>query len=268
MIVRLDALSENDINPITGHGYDNSWMILMFTDSHDYQYMCGSSSGCAYMIKVSRSQCKDWKMAVCDFIGFSEANGKNAILIMTEEDLDSAKNYYVGHRYNDPFLREVEPSVLVHSTPTDNWEFIKHDGMLKSWNKLKSENIIVEEQPIGIHLGDPVDFSDYIMFGDGIAGEIVVNSKQQGKIVMDENAEYLTGARLYFDAKKIAQDGLLVRDGCHLKVKDMLPLNPYLIWAATWENIGLESQISTPKIFAELSDKKFQIVYRQYNYTK
>ena len=50
----------------------------------------------------------------------------------------------------------------------------------------------------------PTDFSDYIMFGDGITGEIIVNSKQQGKIVMDENSEYLTGARLYFDAQKMA----------------------------------------------------------------
>lgn len=36
----------------------------------------------------------------------------------------------------------------------------------------------------------------------------------------------------------MAYDGLLVRDGCHLKVKDKLLLKPYLIWAATWETIG------------------------------
>ena len=47
------------------------------------------------------------------------------------------------------------------------------------------------------------------MFGDGVTGEIVVNSKQQGKIVMSTDAEYLTGARLYFDAKRMAHDGLL-----------------------------------------------------------
>ncbi len=260
MVYRLDDLIENNINPITGHEYDNSWMVLMLTDSHDYQQMCGNNNGCVYTIKISRNQCKDWKMAVCDFIGFSEANGKNAILIITKEDLNAAKSYYAGHKYNDSFLRDSEPFVLVHSTPMSNWELIKHDGMLKSWNKLKADNIIAEEQPIGIQLGDPVDFSDYIMFGDGIVGEIVVNSKQQGKIVMDENSEYLTGARLYFDATRMAQDGLLVRDGCHLKVKDMLPLNPYLIWAATWETISLESQVCTPKIFAEQSDEQFRLV--------
>ena len=37
------------------------------------------------------------------------------------------------------------------------------------------------------------EFSDYIMFGKNVAGELVVNSKQQGKICMDENAAYMTG---------------------------------------------------------------------------
>ena len=58
----------------------------------------------------------------------------------------------------------------------------------------------------------------------------------------------------------MAQDGLLIRDGCHLKVKDLLPLSPYLIWTATWENIGLTSQISTPEIFARKADKQFQSI--------
>lgn len=261
MIYRIDKLRDNRINSITEREYDDSWIILMLTDSEDYRLMCGRENGCAYTIKVSRAKCEDWQMAVCDFIGFSEANGKNAVLVMSESDLETAKKYYDGHRYNDPFLRENEPSVLVHSTSMSSWELIKNDGMLKSWNRLKSEKVIPEgQQPIGIKLGDPMDFSDYIMFGGGITGEIVVNSKQHGQIIMDANAEYLTGARLYFDARKMAQDGLLVRDGCHVKVKDELPLDPYLIWVATWDTIGLESQISTPKIFSEQADKQFQII--------
>lgn len=264
MIYRVDRLSENSINPITGHKYGSAWVILMLTDSLDYQQMTGSNNDCTYTIKVSRKQCKAWEMAVGDFIGFCEANGKNAILVMPEADLNSAKNLYEGHRYNEPLLRENEPAILVHSTPMENWEQIKRDGMLKSWNILKTEKVIPEEQPIGIQLGDPTDFSDYIMFGGGVTGEIVVNSKQQGKVVMDTNAEYLTGARLYFDAKRMAQDGLLVRDGCHLKVKDVLPLKPYLIWTATWETIGLASQVSTPEIFAEQADKHFQALSQPY----
>ena len=75
---------------------------------------------------------------------------------------------------------------------------------------------------------------------------------------MDIDAEYRTGARLYFDAEKMAKAGLLVRDGAHVKVKDYLPLDPYLIWVATWDKVGLESQVSTPRIFTELSDEKFE----------
>lgn len=265
MIYRLDRLVENDVNPITGYEYDNSWIILMLTDSFDYQQMCGCSNGCAYTIKVSCNQYKNWKMAVGDFINFCKVNKKNAILVMCEADLKAVKKYYAGHSYNEPLLRENEPTVLVHSTTMNSWEQIKRDGMLKSWNILKIEKVIDEEQPIGIKLGDPMDFSDYIMFGGGVTGEIVVNSKQQGKIVMDTNAEYHTGARLYFDAKRMAQDGLLVRDGCHLKVKDRLPLEPYLIWVATWETIGLASQLSSPKIFAEQADKQFESISQLYN---
>lgn len=265
MIFRLDQLTENSINPITGHAYDASWSILMLTDSFDYEQMCGSSKGCAYTIKISRSQYKNWKISIGDFIGFCKANKKNAILVMPEAALISAKKRYHGHKYNEPFLRNGEPTVLVHSTPMDNWKQIRCDGVLKSWNILKTEGVLTEEQPIGVQLGDPMDFSDYIMFGGGVTGEIVVNSKQQGKIVMDINAEYFTGARLYFDAQKMAQDGLLVRDGCHLKVKDALPLKPYLIWTATWETVGLVSRLSTPKIFAEQADKQFQNILQLYH---
>ena len=77
---------------------------------------------------------------------------------------------------------------------------------------------------------------------------------------MDIDVEYKTGARLYFDAEKIAKDGLLVRDGAHIKVKDFLPLEPYLIWVGTWDSVGLKSQISTPRIFAELSNKTFESI--------
>ena len=264
MIYRVDTFSESSINPVTGRGYDCSWRVLMLTESPDYQQMCGSFNGCAYTVKVSRLNCENWEMAVGDFTGFCEENGKNAILVMSEAELDSAKEHYEGHRYNDPFLREYEPSHLVHSTPMSSWELIRRDGMLKSWNLLKTEKAVAEEQPIGIELGDPPDFSDYIMFGGGVTGEIVVNSKQQGRIVMDTDAEYLTGARLYFDARRMAQDGLLVRDGCHIKVKDTLPLEPYLIWTATWETVGLPSRVSTPRIFAEGADRRFQAVLTDY----
>jgi len=111
-------------------------------------------------------------------------------------------------------------------------------------------------------LGDPVELRDYILFGHGTTGEIVVNSKQKNRIEMDENSEYITGARLYFDMKKIAEAGLLVRDGGEIKVKGMLPLEPYLLFAATWDKIGLHSERTTPKIFSDASDQYFDSMIR------
>ncbi len=65
-------------------------------------------------------------------------------------------------------------------------------------------------------------------------------------------------AVVYFDMRKIANDGLILRDGSEIKIKDSLPIKPYLIWVSTWDKIGLDSEISTPKIFAEKSDEFFK----------
>lgn len=262
MIYRIDKFSESNINPITNCKYDSSWLILTLSSDIGNSTVVGSNNGCAYTIKINKQFHYDWKMAVGDFIGYCKATDINAILAITENEYAEAEKYYDGHYYNEPTLREKETPVLVHSTTMESWIKIQKDGMLKSWNRLKAENIILEKEPIGKQLSDPVHFSNYIMFGSGVSGEIVVNSKQAGKIIMETDTEYKTGARLYFDAEKIAKDGLLIRDGAHIKVKNNLPLDPYLIWAATWDKIGLESQISTPKIFANLSNKTFQNIHK------
>ncbi len=254
MIYRVDNLTENNINPITNIPYDDNWAIFMLTDSKDYNMFVGSINGCAYAVKFSRYANEDWHFALCDFIGYNEANNKNIILVLQNNELIEAQKLYTGHSFNDAFLRENEPKYLVHSTTTENYNQIQKDGMLKCFNKLNSGY-----EPIGVKLGDPKEFSDYIMFyNGGTTGEIVVNSKQKGSIVIDINDEYIPGARLYFDAEKIAKDVLLIRDGCHLKVKSELPLIPYLLFTATAESIGLSEQISTPKKFSEIADKRFK----------
>ncbi len=253
MIYRLDNFTENNINPVTNCEYDASWMVLILSDDIDTPMIVGANNGCAYTIKISKQLHDDWQMAVGDFIDYCDANNLNGIVVITEVEYDDVQSYYAGHSYNEAILRDYEAPVLVHSTSEINWMQIQKDGILKCWNNLN----ISGEEPIGKHLGDPVHFSDYIMFGGGVSGEIVVNSKQSGRIIMDIDAEYQTGARLYFDAEKIAKDGLLVRDGAHVKVKDCLPLEPYLIWTATWENVGLTNQNSTPRIFSDLADECF-----------
>ena len=260
MIYRVDYLPENKINPITGQEYDSSWIAFTLTCSVDNRAITGMGKEGVYFIRVSRFLNDDWQLSVGDFIGYCEANALNGILVMSESDYNDALRKYDGHSYNESVLRKDEALVLIHSTTADCWKSIQHDGALKSWNQLKRDSAEWESKPIGAQLGDLAEFSDYIMFGGGVSGEIVVSSKLSGFINMDVNAEYHTGARLYFDAKKMAEDGMLVRDGAHVKVKGSLPLEPYLMWVATWDKLGLNSPLSTPKIFAESADERFRVI--------
>lgn len=78
---------------------------------------------------------------------------------------------------------------------------------------------------------EPKDYSDYIMLDilDG-CGELVVNSHQLGYVCTNPHMEYKPGVGLYFDAHKIIQNGLGVRDGLHiLKVKNRLFLAKYMV---------------------------------------
>ena len=102
------------------------------------------------------------------------------------------------------------------------------------------------------------------MFGSGTTGELIVSSKQKERICTDPHIDYLTGARLYFDAALMARDGLLLRDGCHMKVRDRLLLEPYLIWAADWKAAGLSSPDSQPETFANLADREFYRRFKEY----
>ena len=263
MIYRVDTLPKSSTNLFTGQKYDDSWIVFILTDSLENRTITGMGKEEVYCIRQSRFLKDDWWLSVGDFIGYCGANKLNGILVIEESDYEYAVKKYAGHSYNEPILREDESAVLTHSTTADSWISIQRNGKLKSWNQLKKHSAEWENAPIGIKLGDIAEFSDYIMFGSGVSGELVVSSKLSGFINMDVNAEYCTGARLYFDAKRMAQDGLLIRDGAHVKVKDTLPLHPYLIWVATWDKLGLESPISTPKVFAETADKQFQIIIRE-----
>lgn len=258
--------SDEELNFIREEQYNN-WIIYILEDSKDFQIKNGKGTKSIYTLTVSKNY-PHWKMSLMDFIGFQESLNKNIIISTSEEDLEAAEAFYKGHNFNDSFLRDYEPKVMIHSTTSNCWENIQADGCLKAWNRLKKEKNSWEEHPIGEKLGDPSDFSDYIMFSNGsIASEIVVLSKQIGKITMNEDMIYTPGVRLYFDMKKIAEDGLLIRDGCHFKVKESLPLKPYLIWAANWENIGLLSKTSTPKEFTYRANKCFNEIYGEEIFT-
>lgn len=252
-----------DINPITNEPYTGDWIIYCLTDSKGYEMLNGIIGGNVYILRVSRYYLY-WEYSLMDFIGYQESRNKNILLYVDDKDLQAAQITYTGHKYNDNFLRSYESDFFVHSTTMELFQSIKQDDCLKSWNVLKREKEIWEESPIGIKLGDPRDFSDYIMFSNGgISSEIVVLSKQKREITMDINMKYKPGVRLYFDGEKIAKAGLLLRDGCHLKVKHVLALSPFLNWIGDWKSVGLKENCSTPAEFTELANNVYRTLREQ-----
>ena len=236
--------------------YDNKWIMLKLIESAKYFSFTGGGKDGLFHLVITKEN-PDWQYKVFDFIQYEEFHGNNMIIAVNQNDLEDAKSVYAGHSFNDNFLRSYEPNILLHCTSKESYQSIMTDNCLKSWNILQAENKLTYEKPIGELLGDPVDYRDYIMFThSGKSAERVVSSRQKGYIDMDFDSPYVAGARFYLSADKIAKDGLLVRDGVHLKARDILSIEKYLLWIATPEILGI-SENTTPRIFAKKADAEF-----------
>ena len=233
------------------------------TDSTEYKQFCCMENS-VYTLKINKNY-EYWYYDLCDWIDFYKSNNSIKVILDVEKaDIITARKLYSSHTYNEKCLREYESKFMVHSTPIKNLESILNDGALKSWNILKSEKANWEQDPIGTLLGDIDDFSDYVMLSAPFQNnEIIIASKQKHKIDTDINQIYQPGARFYLDAQMLADDGLLLRDGEHIKVKNYIPLDKYLIWYSTTEKLDL-SKKSTPKEFFEMSNNKFFALHPQY----
>lgn len=243
------------VNPFREDGlYDNSWVQLAITKSSDYQMMTCKTY--IFQFKVSK-HCDGWQFRAMDYISYQMEYNRNVIVTASQENYEEAQTAYRGHSRHDPFLRYYEPEFLVHSTPPHAVQHILQEGVLKSWNKVKAVNHIAEEKPIGSKLGDPRDFSDYVMLGEGVAPEVVVSSREKGFICMNADCEYMPGARFYFDTTELLAKGLLTRDGCHYKVKDELPIDMAL-FCADGRTVDMQGQRITPQSFARAADEAFE----------
>ena len=260
MVHHVDSFTADTLNPDTGLPYDNSWMVFSLKDEN-YRMRVGGEKGRAYVLNVGKYHL-NWKMALGDFIDYHKTARHKIVLALRQDALDDALNSYKGHSCQDRFLRDYESPVLIHSTTLKNYGHIMKDRCLKSWNRLYQEGFFSGEEPIGKLLGDPLELRDYILFGSGVTGEIVVSSKEKHRIEMDWDQPYQPGARFYFDMRRIAEDGLLIRDGSEVKVKNTLPLEPYLIWVATVKVLDLNQASVTPRQFAEKADLYFRDHFR------
>lgn len=241
-------------NPFNETGvYDGTWVQLLITEKSDYPMMTRKTL--LFQFTVS-THYDGWQLRAMDFISYQTAYGRNVIVTAAPERYMEAQEVYRGHSREEAFLRAYEPRFLIHSAPPTAMEYILQDGALRSWNRVKSADRTLEKQPIGSLLGDPDDFRDYIMLGEGLAPEVVVNSKEKGFICMDPDCGYTPGARFYFDTIRLLTEGLLVRDGCHYKVKDELPLQ-LALFTASVQTLHLPNRPITPRIFAHEADHAF-----------
>lgn len=230
----------------------------ILTDTKDYNSFCGLENS-IYTVKISK-QYQYWYYDLCDMIGFYRDSDVELILDISDSDIALAKSLYGNHRFNERLLRTYETEVMVHTTTLESYRKIMADGAIKCWNILNRETKGFGDSPIGNLLGDIKDFSNYVMLSPiSVNNEIVVASKQKNRIDVNPNQIYNAGCRFYLDAKKLADDGLLLRDGQHIKVKDKIPLDKYMIWYSTAEKIGLPER-TTPLNFFELSNKEFEKV--------
>lgn len=258
-VEELDLTSR--VNPVTGRNYSKDCIIFILEEGQDAGMACGQSENGVYTAKIKTGSL-NWKMAAGDFISYNNSLNHEAIMCIPKKRLIEVEKAYAGHSYNEKKLRSYEPGFLVHSTTYENGQGILKDGYIGSWNLLKQEKKINEEMPVGKILGDLDYFSNYIMFSKGeVSSEIVVMSKQAGRIIMDTNNKYRTGTRFYFNAGIMAEDGVIIRDGLHIKTEGKLPLKPYLLWWTDWKKSGLESQFSTPYIFTEKANQIFKEKY-------
>ena len=242
-----------DFDP-SGGVYGDDWILLRVTEEDDYSVWTGKACPDLFQLVVSK-RAERWELRVMDFLEYEGALKRYIMVAAELADLAQAERAYQGHHHREACLRTDESPILVHTTDAAAYQGIVRDGCVKSWNRLHTGM----DKPIGALLGDPPDYRDYVMLGQGgYHQELVVLSRQVGRIVMDAETSYRPGARLYFDAAAIAADGLLVRDGAHVKVRDALPLEPYLLKAVTPETVGL-TEVTTPRAFAEKADAMFGI---------
>lgn len=252
-------------NPFSEDGlYGSSWVQLVIAEITAYSMITRKT----ILFQLTVSKCYEgWQFRVMDYISYQLGYGRNVILTADPEHYEEAQKVYLGHRLRDPFLRYYEPKYLIHSAPPAALQHILRDGALKSWTRVKAEGHISEDSPIGAKLGDPENFRDYIMLGEGLAPEVVVNSREKGFICMDADCEYSPGARFYFDTSQLISVGLLVRDGCHYKVKDELPIH-LALFTATVPKLSLDGCRITPNIFTEAADIAFNTFLQVYQLDK
>jgi len=250
-------------NPFTPDGaYGTGWSAFEICDSDDDRRIYGRSSSGLFRDTNGR-EVENLETRLADFLRYENAHGRNVIVACPADmDIDSLVASTLENTPAGAIIRKNDSRWVVHSATLETWELIGKSECLKSFARLKAEG--VPAHGIGFsELGEPDDFAEYVMLGefDGIGCESVVASQAVGRVFTEEHTPYTPGVRLYFDAHKIITAGRAVRDGVHtLKVRDHLPMQPYLVAAATVADIDPQGMVEawTPRLFLEQANVWFK----------
>lgn len=249
-------------NPYSENGYyGENWVIVNLPDTMQEQTATDREHAMqtgARIHTIPRDR-DFWCFRLMDLINYHQLYGRNILIIGKESYLQRAANIYGNSTIRNLFRREYEPEFLVHSTSRESGEIIIKEGKIRCWNQLRDEGKIQEEIPIGHLIRDTVDVSDYVMLsGRDMDGELVVLSKQRGEILLDPKADYIPGFRFYFSTHQLAQQGMLIRDGIHYKVKGELDLK-YCLYIAKAKEILRDLTAYTPEEFTKAANRSFYI---------
>jgi hypothetical protein len=230
-----------DPNPFTPDGsYGLGWSSFCIVDRDDDQFITGRSGQGPFSARFGR-RVDRLEDRLIDFLRYENGQGRIVILSFPEDrDIDQYIQAAPSKVPAPNVVRPEDPEIVIHSTTLAAWNKIRTDGQLKSAAELsrsspQSVRILESSSELGRYLRDePPEYSDYIMFGEiaSTTPEKIVASYQAGRFVLDDDAVYEPGVRLYFDNYRMIEDGLIVRDGLHTaKVQKRLPLAPYLLAA-------------------------------------
>lgn len=222
--------SPDQPNPFTPDGaYGGRWSCFRLTGADDDWIRNGCEPNGLYVVALG-ARCEHVARRLGDFLRYERSVGRSVIVDGTDE---AFVRQALAAGAKRTAIRDDDPRWMVHSTSLEAWAAIQDCGELRSFARLRTDG----ERAIGeVLLNDPLDYAEHVALGeiDKIGPEFVLACRQAGQMLPDPDTEYTPGVRLYFDAHRIIRVGLAVRDGLHpLKVRDCLPLNPYLIAAIT-----------------------------------
>jgi len=259
-----------DANPFTQDGsYGTAWSAFCLLDREDDQFCTGQSGNGPFSARFGR-RVANLERRLADFLRYEHAQHRTVILSFPEHvDVEAYVARALSSTPAARLVRPDDPLVIVHATSLSAWEGILADGALLAASELTARG---ERAPgnadapseIDQYLrNEPPEYKDYIMFGemDAVTPEMVVASYQAGRFVLDEQATYEPGVRLYFDSHRIMRDNLGIRDGLHLiKVHRRLPLRPYLLAAIRVADLDPAGKVAnwTLRAFLDQANEAFR----------